>query len=130
MKDLEGWAAVQKVCKQTKCKRATAKILNISRNTVKRLLNMTEPPVYHRTDYSSKMDEYKELIIVWRCDPYNFNGTRISKKATVRHESPPGDQAQFDWKECKRLSKTPENFMEQFLLQEYSNKISCMLSEN
>lgn len=26
-------------------------------------------------------------------------GGHISKKATVRHESPPGDQAQFDWTE-------------------------------
>ena len=134
MKDLEDWAAVQKVYKQTKSKRATAKILNISRNTVKRLLDMTEPPAYRRTEYSSKIDEYKELIIEWRCDPYNYNGTRIfrelkergytgsigpiyrflgkvdedvgshiSKKATVRHESPPGDQAQFDWTEYEVL---------------------------
>lgn len=134
VKDLEDWAAVQKVYKQTKSKRATAKILNISRNTVKRLLDMTEPPVYRRTEYSSKIDEYKELIIEWRCDPYNYNGTRIfrelkergytgsigpiyrflgkvdedvgshiSKKATVRHESPPGDQAQFDWTEYEVL---------------------------
>ena len=134
MKDLEDWAAVQKVYRQTKSKRATAKILHISRNTVKRLLDMTEPPIYHRTDYSSKLDKYKELIIEWRCDPYIFNGTRIfrelkergytgsigpvyrflgkvdedvefhvSKKATVRHESPPGDQAQFDWTEYEAL---------------------------
>ena len=68
VKDLEDWAAVQKVYKQTKSKRATAKILSISRNTVKRLLDMTEPPVYRRTEYSSKIDEYKELIIEWRCD--------------------------------------------------------------
>ncbi len=26
-------------------------------------------------------------------------GSHISSKATVRHESPPGDQAQFDWTE-------------------------------
>ena len=134
MKDLEDWAAVQKVYKQTKSKRATAKILDISRNTVKRLLEMTEPPVYHRTSYPSKLYKYKELIIEWRLDPYNFNGTRIfrelkekgytgsigpiyrflgkvdedvgnhiSKKATVRHESPPGDQAQFDWTEYEVL---------------------------
>lgn len=134
MKDLEDWAAVQKVYKQTKSKRATAKVLEISRNTVKRLLDMTEPPVYHRTKYPSKIDEYKELIIKWRCEPYGFIGTRIyrelkekgytgsigpiyrflrkvdedvgdhiSKKATVRHESPPGDQAQFDWTEYEVL---------------------------
>jgi len=37
VKDLEDWAAVQKVYKQTKSKRATAEILGISRNTVKKL---------------------------------------------------------------------------------------------
>ena len=134
MKNLIDWAAVQKVYKQTASKRATAEVLGISRNTVRRLLNMTEAPVYHRTFYMSKLNDYKELIIEWRCEPYNFNGTRIfrelkeqgytgsigplyrflrkvdedvgnhiSKKATVRHESPPGDQAQFDWSEYEVL---------------------------
>ena len=134
MKNLIDWAAVQKVYKQTASKRATAKILGISRNTVKRLLEMAEAPVYHRTSYKSKLDDYRELIIEWRCEPYDFNGTRIfrelkekgytgsigplyrflgkvdedigdhiSKKATVRHESPPGDQAQFDWSEYEAL---------------------------
>lgn len=130
MKDLEDWAAVQKVYKQTKSKRGTARILGISRNTVKKLLEKKEAPKYHRTIYYSKIDPYKEQIIEWRCEPYDFNGTRIfrelkargytgsigpvyrflkkvdedvgdsiNKKATVRHESPPGDQAQFDWSE-------------------------------
>lgn len=130
MKNLKDWAAVHKVYGKTKSKRATASILGISRNTVKRLLSMKEEPVYHRTSYSSKIDPYKEQIIEWRCEPYDFNGTRIfrelkklgysgsispiyrflkkvdedvdghiSSKATVRHESPPGDQAQFDWTE-------------------------------
>jgi len=130
VKDLEDWAAVQKVYKQTKSKRATAKILGIARNTVKRLLALSEPPEYQRRIYGTKIDNYKEKIIEWRCEPFNFNGTRIfremknigytgsigpiyrflrkvdedigghiSKKATVRHESPLGDQAQFDWTE-------------------------------
>lgn len=130
MKNLEDWAAVQRVYKQTKSKRTTAKLLDISRNTVKKLLALSEPPEYHRTYYASKIDHYKEQIIQWRCEPYLFNGTRIfrelkkrgytgsispiyrflnkvdedvggyiSKKATVRHESPLGDQAQFDWTE-------------------------------
>lgn len=130
MKNLEDWAAVQRVYKQTKSKRATARLLGISRNTVKKLLALSEPPEYQRTNYGSKIDHYKEQIIEWRCEPYLFNGTRIfrelkkrgycgsispiyrfiskvdeevggyiSKKATVRHESPPGDQAQFDWTE-------------------------------
>lgn len=130
MKDLEDWATVQKVYKTTKSKRATAKILGISRNTVKKLLKQTQAPIYQRTEYNSKLDPYKEQIYDWRCEPYCFNGTRIFRelkgrgydgsigpvyrflrrldedvgdrihsKATTRHESPPGDQAQFDWSE-------------------------------
>ena len=128
MYDLQDWAAVQRVYKQTRSKRATAKILGMSRNTVRSLLEEKEAPVYKRTVYKSKIDDFKEQIIEWRCEPFLFNGTRIfrelkargytgsigpvyrylskidedikdhiSSKATVRHESPPGDQAQFDW---------------------------------
>ena len=126
---MEDWAAVQRVYKQTGSKRETAKLLGIARNTVKRLLDMAQEPVYKRSIYPSKIDPFKEQIIEWRCAPYEFNGTRIyreltargydgsigpvytflrridedvgliSSKATVRHESPPGDQAQFDWTE-------------------------------
>lgn len=134
MKDLKDWAAVNRVYKQTKSIRQTASILGISRNTVRKLLKMTEAPAYHRTVYHSKIDPFKEQIIVWRCEPYCFNGTRIfrelkqrgytgsigpvyrylrgvdedignhiSSKATTRHESPPGDQAQFDWTEYQVL---------------------------
>ena len=129
MKQMEDWAAVQRVYKQTGSKRETAKLLGIARNTVKRLLDMAQEPVYKRSIYPSKIDPFKEQIIEWRCAPYEFNGTRIyreltargydgsigpvytflrridedvgliSSKATVRHESPPGDQAQFDWTE-------------------------------
>ena len=41
MKDLEDWAAVQKVYKSTKSKRATAELLGISRNTVRKLLDLS-----------------------------------------------------------------------------------------
>ena len=130
VKDLKDWAAVQKVYKRTRSKRETARVLGISRNTVKKLLDLSEEPVYCRSIYPSKLDDFKEQIIEWRCEPYCFNGTRIfrelkkkgydgsigpvyrllrkidedtdgniSSKATVRHESPPGDQAQFDWSE-------------------------------
>lgn len=128
MKHLEDWAAVHRVYAQTKSKHATARILGISRNTVKRLLDMDHEPFYQRRIYPSKIDPYKDQIIIWLCKPYEFNGTRIyrelkkigytgsinpiyrflrrlkeddggliSSKATVRHESPPGDQAQYDW---------------------------------
>lgn len=129
MYGLQDWAAVQRVYKQTHSKRETAKVLGISHNTVKKLLELTYEPAYSRTIYPSCLDKYKELIIQWRCKPYEFNGTRIfrelkkkgytgsigpvyrflqrvdedvgliSSKATVRIETPPGDQAQFDWSE-------------------------------
>ena len=127
MKDLEDWAAVQRVYKQTGSKRATAEMLGIARNTVKRLLEMDVEPVYCRSYYPSKIDQYKDLIIEWRCE--GLIGTRIfrelkkigytgsigpvyrflrridedvggiSSKATERVETPEGDQAQFDWSE-------------------------------
>ena len=126
---LQDWAAVQRVYKQTHSIRETARILKISRNTVKKLLAMKEEPKYNRTIYKSCLDVYKEQIIEWRCEPFEFNGTRIfkelrkrgytgsigpvyrflqridedvgliSSRATVRIETPPGDQAQFDWSE-------------------------------
>ena len=129
MYGLQDWAAVQKVYKQTNSKHETARILDMSRNTVRKLLDMDEEPVYNRTVYHSCLDPYKEKIIEWRCAPYCFNGTRIfrelkkigytrsigpvyrflkkvdedigliSSKATVRIETPPGDQSQFDWSE-------------------------------
>lgn len=131
MKDLQQWAAVTELHRQKVPKQQIAKQLNMSRNTVKRLLRLKEEPRYIREHYPSKMEPYMEKIILWRTHPeYDFNGTRIfrelkklgytgtinpiyrvlqkldeescgeiSKKATVRVETPPGDQAQFDWSE-------------------------------
>ena len=59
MYDLQDWAAVQRVYKQTRSKRATAKILGMSRNTVRSLLEEKEAPVYKRTVYKSKIDDLK-----------------------------------------------------------------------
>lgn len=129
MKDLQQWAAVQALHKQNIPKKKIAKQLDMSRNTVKRLLEQKELPKYHREHYPNKLECYEEQIYNWRCKPYCFNGTRIfrelkkmgylgsigtvyrllrrvdedvgkiSSKATVRIETPVGDQAQFDWSE-------------------------------
>ena len=73
MYDLQDWAAVQRVYKQTRSKRATAKILGMSRNTVRSLLEEKEAPVYKRTVYKSKIDGFKEQIIEWRTVSFQWN---------------------------------------------------------
>lgn len=129
MYKLQDWAAVQKVYKETKSIRATAGILHMARNTVRKLINANEEPMYNRAIYKSVIDDYKDQIIEWRCKPFEYNGTRIfselqkigypgsigplyrylsrldedleqiSSKACERTETPVGDQAQFDWSE-------------------------------
>lgn len=128
MKDLQDWAAVQKLKRLGKNVTDISKELRMSRTTVYKLLEVKEHPVYTRTDYPCKVSPYAEQIIEWRSNPeYDFNGTRIfrelkqlgykgsispvytflnrleikteiiSSKASVRFETPVGDQAQFDW---------------------------------
>lgn len=127
MNGLQEWAAVQELYKKKVPKAQIARQLGMSRNTVKHLLRLKVEPKYHREHYPIKLDGFRELILDWRCTPYEFNGTRIfrelkkrgytgsigpvyrllrkidedtsltSSKATVRIETPVGDQAQFDW---------------------------------
>jgi hypothetical protein len=78
--DLQDWAAVHRVYKQTGSKRQTAKILGLARNTVKKLLKMTEAPAYHRRPGITLIDPFRQQIIEWRCAPFYFNGTRIFKE--------------------------------------------------
>lgn len=56
---MQDWAAVQRVYKQTRSKRATAKILGMSQNIVRSLLEEKEAFVYKRTVYKSKIDDFK-----------------------------------------------------------------------
>ena len=129
MYKLQDWAAVQRIYRETKSIRATARLLDMARNTVRSLLDANEEPKYNRTVCKSVIDDYKEQIIEWRCKPFEYNGTRIfrelqkigykgsigpvyrflrrldedtgqtSSKACERVETPVGDQAQFDWSE-------------------------------
>ena len=84
MYKLQDWAAVQRVYKQTQSKRETARILGMSRNTVRKLLEQKEEPTYNRMIYKSKLDDFKEQIIEWRCEPFLFNGTRIFRELKAR----------------------------------------------
>lgn len=129
MKGLQQWATVQELHRRKVPIRKISQDLGIARNTVRRLLKQKEEPHYHREHYPSMLEGFREQILEWRCAPYDFNGTRIyrelqkrgykgsvgpvyrllkridedvglvSSKATVRIETPAGDQAQFDWAE-------------------------------
>lgn len=132
MKDVQDWITVHRLYKNGMPKKKIAKELNMSKNTVKKLINIKKEPKYSRTLYPTKIFKYKDLIDLWYLDPnYDFNGTRIfkelqkrgyknsispiytylkklkenkthiSKRATVRIETPLGDQAQFDWSPYK-----------------------------
>ena len=127
---MQDWITVKRLYKNGVRKKQIAKQLNMSRNTVKRLIKAKEEPRYNRDNYPSKTDPYQELIMEWYLNQeYRFIGTRIFRelkklgytgsispvyrflkklegekqriplKATLRIETPPGEQAQFDWAE-------------------------------
>jgi transposase len=78
VKNLKEWVAVQELYKRKVLKLQIAKQLGISRNTVKRLIRLKEEPKYSGDQHTTKVDEYIDLITLWRTSPeYDFNGTRI-----------------------------------------------------
>ena len=53
----------------------------MSKNTVKRLIKQSSESHYHRKDYKTKIDIYKDQIRTWfLCPEYNFIGTRIFRE--------------------------------------------------
>ena len=126
MKDLEDWISVKRMFKQGMKKKQIADKLKMSRNTVKKLLNRSEEPAYKHRVAKTKVDPYVDMIKAWFLED-NFIGTRIFEElkkvgytggidpvyrylhkikdeknqvpinATNRFETPPGEQAQFDW---------------------------------
>lgn len=130
MKDLRDWHTVKNMFNKGVPIKQIARELNMSKNTVKRLIKSEEEPQYTRSISNTKIDEYKDDIRKWYLErEFMFNGTRIfnelkkrgyegtispiyrylaslkdekiliSRRASVRFETLPGDQAQFDWAE-------------------------------
>jgi AraC-like DNA-binding protein len=84
VKDLQDWAAVQKLRKKNKKVAEIARALGMSRTTVYKLLAMDEEPVYTRSDYPCKVDAYREQIIEWRYNTeYDFNGANNNQDYSI-----------------------------------------------
>lgn len=121
---MEEWHAIQVLKRQGHGKKAIARQLGISKNTVKRYWNRQAPPAYQRAAAAKMLDPYasriKEMV------GQQFIGTRIFQelidmgytgslttvyrylrqfqdqagdRVTIHFETSPGQQMQYDWKE-------------------------------
>lgn len=70
MYSVHDWAEVHQLYRQGSSKSAIARQLGMSRNTVARLLQLSEPPCYERAQAGSVLDPYKDAILAMlRQDP-------------------------------------------------------------
>jgi len=120
---MQKWAAIRELRERKYCKRAIARMLGVSKNTVKRALKQEDIPKYKRKTLPKKIDPFRDGIkeMLWEKE---FIGTRIltevkkegyigslttlyrflreirkhpPAKTTCRYETDPGEQGQFDW---------------------------------
>jgi len=121
---MEKWAAIRQLNEQGYGKRTIARMLGVSRNTVKRALKQEDVPKYERKKLPvKKIDPFQDVVkkMFWE---KGFIGTRIlteirkqgytgsltilyrflqeikkdpPAKTTCRYETDPGEQGQFDW---------------------------------
>lgn len=108
--------------------REVARLTGLSRNTVARVVADPAPAPYQRAPGSSKLDPFKPYLerrfgecplsavrLLAEIRPMGYTGSidllrrflatlrssqRALTKATVRFETPPGQQAQVDWASC------------------------------
>ncbi|MCG0278932.1 MAG: helix-turn-helix domain-containing protein [Thermanaeromonas sp.] len=73
---MEQWATIRTLYARGYGKKTIARMLGISRNTVKRALAQNEPPRYERKPVETKLEPFKEHIerMYWEED---LIGTRI-----------------------------------------------------
>jgi transposase len=127
MLTVEEWMDVKLLLKQGHSQRAAARLSGHSRNTVSKLAALPGPPA-PRQSGPSKLEPYQEYLerrfqecplsavrLLEEIRPMGYTGgidlirrllarfraqRKAAAKATVRFETPPGEQAQVDWMEC------------------------------
>ncbi len=78
---MHDWEAVMRLYRAGVPKKAIARNLKMSKNTVKSLIKKKKPPKYEREYYPTKIDDYKDQIREWYLNPrYDFIGTRIYRE--------------------------------------------------
>jgi transposase len=133
MLKVDEWMDVHLLKKQGYSRRQIAKLTGHGRNTVKKMLEMEAEQAQTRTykKRASKLDEFKPYLKA-RYEEFGLSAVRLKEeirpmgysgsidlvqrylktlkplkvaveKATVRFETPPGEQAQADWAYCGRF---------------------------
>lgn len=126
MLKLEAWMDVKDLHRQGHSIRTIAEMTGLARNTVRRVLREQAPRPAKKRGRSSRLDPFKPYL-ERRHQEYALSGVRLldeikamgyaggidvvrrflrsldpraPAKATVRFETPPGEQAQADWASC------------------------------
>jgi transposase len=130
MVQTEQWMDIQLLFKQLGSIRAVAKQTGLSRNTVRKMLRAARPPTFQPARRSSGVEGFEEYLarryaehglsavrLLEEIKPQGFAGSihmvrrfiqtlrpmrQAAATATLRFETPPGQQAQVDWAYCGR----------------------------
>lgn len=128
MLDVEEWMDIHQLAKAGHSIRAIARLTGRSRNTVAKLLAQNAPVPFQQRARASQLDPFKEYLeqrlsqfplsavrLFAEIQPMGYPGSisvlrrflatrrgaeEAQARATVRFETPPGQQAQVDWAYC------------------------------